>query len=225
MALVANYTDDIDDQSATYGTVGNENYDYDAIGNLIKDQTEEIANIDWNVYGKVASITRTSGSTKKDLAFKYDPSGNRICKIVKDRDASTGTKSEEYWTYTYYNRDAQGNVMAVYNRDVNASSGTLTDEIHLKEHDIYGGNRVGIETKDVNLGGKSYTYSSLTYNGDGSIERPTSGISSIAADAIGLPERLVGDKNYELKNHFRKVKCNQVPLLVIRLTMFFLRIK
>ncbi|OQP52513.1 hypothetical protein [Niastella populi] len=34
------------------------NYVYDAIGNLIKDSTEKITAIKWNVYGKITEITR-----------------------------------------------------------------------------------------------------------------------------------------------------------------------
>lgn len=94
--------------------------------------------------------------------------------------------------------------MAIYNRDVNdLGGGTLTDEVVLKEHDIYGSLRLGSETKDVSLGGKSYTYSSLTYT-NGEIDRPVSP-STISADAIGDPTRLVGDKQYELKNHLGNV--------------------
>ena len=43
------FTQDIDRQLPN-------NYTYDAIGNLIKDNAEEIQNITWNVYGKMTSI-------------------------------------------------------------------------------------------------------------------------------------------------------------------------
>ncbi len=101
-----NYADDIDDQSSG-------NYDYDAIGNLIKDNQEEIAEIKWTVYGKISEIIRGSTSTKPDLAFEYGPDGNRVIKIVKP-------KSDNHpWVYTYYVRDASGNVMATYSRESN----------------------------------------------------------------------------------------------------------
>jgi hypothetical protein len=98
-----NYAEDIDDQSTG-------NYDYDAIGNLIHDNAEEIEEIKWTVYGKISDIIRTSGSTKPSLAFEYGPDGNRVIKIVKPKDDNLP------WVYTYYVRDASGNVMATYNR-------------------------------------------------------------------------------------------------------------
>lgn len=204
VALSSNYADDIDDQSASYGTYGSENYEYDPIGNLIKDQTEEIDNITWNVYGKVTGVFRTTASNKDDIEFKYDPSGQRICKIVKPR-ASSAQKTEQYWTYTYYTRDVSGNVMATYNRavTVEAMTTSIIDKMYVKEHDIYGSSRIGIETKNVNLGGKDYTYSSLTYT-DGVIDRPVSP-GTIAADEINDSTRIVGDKQYELSNHLGNV--------------------
>ncbi len=60
----ANYSDDIDNQASG-------NYSYDQIGNLTGDMSEEIQTIDWTVYGKVKSITRTSGSTRANLEFSY----------------------------------------------------------------------------------------------------------------------------------------------------------
>jgi len=43
--ISTNYSDDIDDQELN-------NYSYDEIGNLIKDNAEQIATIEWTVYGK-----------------------------------------------------------------------------------------------------------------------------------------------------------------------------
>lgn len=97
----ANYPTDIDNQA-------NNNYAYDDVGNLTKDEAEEIANIEWNVYGKITRIIRTANSTKPDLAFEYSPEGHRVAKIVKPK----GT--DAYWNYTYYVHDAQGNTLATY---------------------------------------------------------------------------------------------------------------
>lgn len=70
-----NYQTDIDDQAATYG-FGNENYAYDEVGNLIKDQSERIANIEWTVYGKVKKVQRnplgTNESGQVSMDFGYD---------------------------------------------------------------------------------------------------------------------------------------------------------
>ena len=75
----SNYTDDIDDQgtfnntSSTINTINN--YGYDELGNLIRDNTEQIANIDWTVQGKIKKITRTGGSPKPMLV----PIKNCVC--------------------------------------------------------------------------------------------------------------------------------------------------
>jgi RHS repeat-associated protein len=114
---------DIDDQDAG-------NYTYDKIGNLISDAGEEIATIEWTVYGKIKSITRTSGSEKPDLSFEYSPDGHRVAKHVTDKFGNT--------TSTWYVRDASGNIMATYKRDWDVlldTSGLNEDSIyvHLKE--------------------------------------------------------------------------------------------
>ena len=100
----AAYLDDIDDQNGV-------NYTYDKIGNLISDVSEEIGEIKWNVYGKISRIIRVLGSTKPDLEFHYSPDGHRTVKIVIPKNESESNQ------YTYYVRDAQGNVMATYSRN------------------------------------------------------------------------------------------------------------
>ncbi len=118
---------DIDDQGIfTPSASGNPpvgNYEYDEIGNLIKDKAEEIAEIKWNVYGKIASIKRTVTGAKPNLRFEYDASGNRVAKLIYiNNNLSDPFGSLE--KATYYMRDAQGNVMATYdetfiNNDIN----------------------------------------------------------------------------------------------------------
>lgn len=100
-----NYPDDIDNQNDT------NNYKYDAIGNLTRDIAEEIDTIFWNVYGKISRIKRTPTSTKPDIEFQYTPDGHRALKIVIPKVANL------YRTYTYYSRDAQGNILATYTRN------------------------------------------------------------------------------------------------------------
>lgn len=81
-----NYADDIDDQGAfnnnstTINTANN--YGYDELGNLNRDDAEQIANIEWTVQGKIKKITRTGGSTKPMLEFGYDATGQRLWKKV-----------------------------------------------------------------------------------------------------------------------------------------------
>ena len=129
-------TDDINDQgtfNSTANTINDvNNYKYDEIGNLICDSTEEISQIEWTVYGKIKSITRPTSSSKDNLRFDYDASGNRIAKHVYD--------ATNNWKYTtYYVRDAQGNVMSVYDQRL---PGTMS--FKLIEQDIYGSSRIGL---------------------------------------------------------------------------------
>nr|WP_255722986.1 RHS repeat-associated core domain-containing protein [Flavihumibacter fluminis] len=119
------------------------NYVYDAIGNLIQDVKDTITNITWNVYGKIESITQNA----KVIRYTYDASGNRI---IKATTADT----------TYYVRDASGNVLSVYRKP--AAGQINQEEVHL-----YGSNRLGIVTRHLvpdssfalaNSFGKIYSY-------------------------------------------------------------------
>ncbi|MHA4812524.1 hypothetical protein ACX0G9_30810 [Flavitalea flava] len=114
----ANYTEDIDNQSAA------ENYKYDKIGNLVFDDASDITNIEWTVYGKIAAITKRTGS---NLSYTYDAGGNRITKTVGN-------------VTTVYVRDAQGNVMSVYQQT--GSAAFQQTETHL-----YGSSRLGVSIR------------------------------------------------------------------------------
>lgn len=125
---------DIDDQNPT-------NYEYDEIGNLIKDEAEEIANIIWRADGKMYQVIRTSGSQKPNLEFMYDEGGTRIAKIVKPVGSST-------WNYTHYVRDVSGNTIATYEQEKAASAAV---DLTLKEHTLYGSKRLGILKQNINV--------------------------------------------------------------------------
>lgn len=57
------YTEDVDDQgNFIQKNEDTHNYTYDKIGNLVADKSEEIAEITWNVQGKVQRIKRIPGS-------------------------------------------------------------------------------------------------------------------------------------------------------------------
>jgi len=92
-------------------------YEYDAIGNLVKDNNENLS-IAWTPSGKVRSVVKPDTT----VYFRYDAMGNRIAKIV-----STASKSDT----TAYVRDASGNVMTVYDNRTAA------------EAPIYGSSRIG----------------------------------------------------------------------------------
>jgi RHS repeat-associated protein len=69
----------------------------------------------------------------------------RVAKYVKPT-SSTAQKR------TYYIRDAQGNVMAVYTAKVTNNSGTITwDTFYLSEQHLYGSNRLGLAQTNVKL--------------------------------------------------------------------------
>lgn len=108
------YNGDIDHQADL------QNYKYDSIGNLISDVAEGITNISWTVYGKIATISKSSGN----ISYTYDAAGNRITKTA-------GGKT------TLYVRDASGNVMSVY--EVPAVNNIEQKELHL-----YGSSRLGM---------------------------------------------------------------------------------
>lgn len=129
---------DIEDQGA-------DNYQYDELGDLIKDNQEEIANIEWTLAGKIKKITRTSTSTKPDLEFAYDAMGHRVEKIVKG-------KSGDIMVTAYIN-DAQGNVLATYEQSQSAPA------LSLKENYIYGSKRLGLsryQTANSYMSGKGF---------------------------------------------------------------------
>ncbi len=153
---------DIDDQPA-------ENYTYDAIGNLVADQTQNLKRINWTVYGKMASISK-GGS--QGLGYAYDPGGNRITK--------TSTVADGTSTTTHYVRDAQGNVLAVYQYKANAG-GTLTEGDWAEQH-LYGSSRLGMLLPHVVIP-SSQKLTSDAYNGT----------NDHTEDA--------GNRLYELTNH------------------------
>ena len=120
------------------------NYAYDEVGNLIKDKAEEVAEIKWTVTGKVSEVIRLEDSDKPDLRFAYDGLGHRISKTVYHKHAALGDKVQT----TYYVRDLQGNVLAVYeHKHAEGESGTFT----LAEQHLYGASRIGMTKPNLAL--------------------------------------------------------------------------
>jgi hypothetical protein len=74
----------------------------------------------------VQSVTKRDGSQRID--YQYDSQGNRTAKTVQSPSQPTKT--------TYYVRDAQGNVLSVYE---STAGTTLQKELYL-----YGSSRLGI---------------------------------------------------------------------------------
>ncbi|MBU3661330.1 MAG: hypothetical protein FGM14_15785, partial [Flavobacteriales bacterium] len=134
-------TDDIESQSAN-------NYSYDELGQLIGDQQEQIANIEWRSGDKkIKTLTRTSNAgNKSDMEFVYNPMGQRVLKIEKTR-LNNVLESQDKWKYTYYTYDANGQVMANYSVKISSTvnRATLTDQ------PIYGASRIGTINTDTRL--------------------------------------------------------------------------
>ncbi|WP_118953575.1 hypothetical protein, partial [Taibaiella helva] len=85
-------------------------YLYDATGNTIKDQVSGQDTILWNHYNKVTQTRRDS--LGNNLDFAYDGAGNRYLKsVVRSSGDTTFERSD------YYVRDAQGNILAVYDAE------------------------------------------------------------------------------------------------------------
>ncbi|MEO6883115.1 MAG: hypothetical protein ABI199_03720 [Bacteroidia bacterium] len=100
------------------------------------------------VYGKIKEVVRTASSALPDLAFNYDPSGNRISKVVKPHGSSKengGTDEPLRWTYTYYVRDAQGNELVVYQQKLDTVGTNISLSYKETERNIYGSSRLGTE--------------------------------------------------------------------------------
>ena len=164
----ANYANDIDDQLPG-------NYGYDAIGNLTRDDAEEINAITWSVYGKVKSVGRTNGSSRPSMNFHYDASGQRVMKEVIY--GVIGSHIDSTVKY-FYVRDALGNVMATY-RHSNRTPG-----LYLEEQSLYGSGRLGTRNQSFRV--------DISYSAPANMFK---GISYVTR----------GYKTYELSNHLGNV--------------------
>ncbi len=132
------------------------NYNYDGIGQLIKDRVEGIDLITWTVSGKVEEIIRAPDYSVEvdgemvyppNLIFRYDQFGNRIQKVVKPRNQN-GELNPDKWEFTYYVRDAQGNPLSIYNGKLEGSGPFYTLRLDQREINLYAINRLGTMTTD-----------------------------------------------------------------------------
>jgi RHS repeat-associated protein len=152
------------------------NYGYDAIGNLVRDDAEHITGIKWNVYGKIQEITKNVSGAITTIKYTYDASGNRISQTV--------ISPSDDPMYTWYVRDAQGNIMSTYKAKGNYS--TLDSLILMQsEKFLYGSSRLGLVTVDD---------ADIDNNGPGSMQY-----------YYGTKGYDRGYKQYELTNHLGNV--------------------
>ncbi|MBI1227717.1 MAG: hypothetical protein GC192_20960 [Bacteroidetes bacterium] len=148
---------------------GTSSYQYDAIGNIIAVPEEQVDNILWTVYGKVQGVyyPSTVVTQERNISYRYDPSGNRGLKVK-------GNSGREI--VTWYVRDATGNVMSVYEKNVNASLPLVQKEVPL-----YGSARLGMRK---------------FFEGERDMENPPH---------LSDYYRLRGRRAYELSNHLGNV--------------------
>lgn len=177
-----------------------DNYQYDASGQLISDNQEGIEEIVWTVTGKVKEIKFTQASGKSDLKFVYDPMDMRVMKIEYVDGARRDIK------YTYYSCDAQGNVLATYERKINAPTDPnatydYDDVFMLQEHMVYGSSRLGMDNRNDII-----TTAKITHLGNRDIEIAEDfSWANITNQSLSQSHRIVGRKYYELSNHLGNV--------------------
>lgn len=161
-------------------------YLYTQIGELEVDVTEGIQRIDWRLSdSKVRRVDRTGDH--EQLEFEYDAFGNRVLKLTKPTVGGVPTTDQTQWTYTYYFRDAQGNVMAVYDLKWNTA---LSADYTLKENHMYGNKRCGIDKRDQLL-------TTATFGSKGGV--------TLINHVQDASHREMGNKFYELTNHLGNV--------------------
>jgi RHS repeat-associated protein len=102
------------------------NYQYDGIGNITKDIQSGITNIAWTVYNKPDTIYKSAGN----ITYNYNTANQRISKTYNG-------------LTTWYVRDAQGNVLSVYD---NADT-----TVNWREQHLYGSSRIGMWKPNMNL--------------------------------------------------------------------------
>ena len=199
-----NYVDDVDNQNSN-------NYNYDEIGNLIKDEAEEIENIEWNLYGKIKKITRKSNSSKADLEFTYNSGGQRLSKTVKPR-VNGVISNQKDWKTTWYVRDAGGNPLAtyieMYAETQNNGNNYLEDKLTLLDFNITGAGRLGIANANLNIKTikTQFLNNQITYTSQGSANLVnSSSIGYTASVNSNKTQFYLGNKNYELSNHLGNV--------------------
>lgn len=95
-------------------TVVPQRFIYDEIGNLVKDEMNNLDTIGWNLYGKVSNIKYMNGANQD---FIYDPAGQRIAKSLSSYNSTNDTLTV---LSDIYVRDASGNILAIY-KDIKKS--------------------------------------------------------------------------------------------------------
>lgn len=180
-AVSASLTDDLDDQAAG-------NYEYNSIGQLVKNQQDNIEYI-YNAAGLVTAIKKNDNAY---LNLYYNDRGQRVRKEVSFDNGGT-------WYETYYVRDASGSVMAIYE----SSYGNLNSNAVATEYPIYGASRLGVFYRPA--GTTSYQLTDHLGNVRAVINQSSSltNYSDYYPGGMAMPNRnIVGDYRYGYQGEF-----------------------
>jgi RHS repeat-associated protein len=198
-------------------------YSYDQIGQLIEDDAEFISHIEWNTQNKIKRVVRAhpdliadpSGNVyRSDLEFVYDPLGNRVAKIEKPRDGDGDVKSQLFWIYTLYARDATGNTLATYSRSFETPQGDYPiDHLSVQAHEIYGSKRLGTSRLGLHMQREFEinTMTTASYHAGDQYYLTEDIFDDVTyfTNQVPLPSNqfthVLGRKQYELSNHLGNV--------------------
>ncbi|AFC23399.1 RHS repeat domain-containing protein [Saprospira grandis] len=161
---------------------------------MVRDSSEQIEEIVWNVEGKVQEVHFEAGKPGPSiLQYEYDPMGNRLAKKKLYVDGPVDIRSEGQ----YYVRDPQGNVLAVYQfNEADIAVVGDRDSLYLEELHLYGSACLGILKKALAL---RYRDESGTANWS---------IRTLAKTALAqssYQQLELGRRRYELSNHLGNV--------------------
>ncbi len=177
------YDKDLEDQLTQLGVStfdesnpDSHNYVYDEIGQLIEDKTEGLE-ISWRVDGKVKEIDKVIGSEHKVIKFSYDGLGNRIGKEVIDQPNTDFEESNK----TIYSRDAQGNVLGIFEKignNVDVDNIIVIDsDVVLESDTILSDEGTIVALNTITVAGETFVYT---------IEDPNGALELVAGNSITL---------------------------------------
>ncbi|MCH2200118.1 MAG: hypothetical protein MK081_15185 [Flavobacteriales bacterium] len=213
------WTTDLDALTESDYQQQGDNYEYDEIGQIVKDANDGIGWIIWNAQNKVERVIRpdlVDGAYLEDLEFIYDQGGNRIAKIRKPRDSNGNMLDQTQWIWDYYARDPMGTELAIYSLSMMDSgiAGQYDISFKLKGEHINGSSRLGVlsDGKEVvgTLSNVALSTKTIHYDGGTSslIDHiVSSGIyqMQVASSSNVSFSNYSGNRQFELSNHLGNV--------------------
>jgi RHS repeat-associated protein len=197
-------TDNSNDLNLNDIKKGDHTYAYDELGQLTKDDQENIENITWTVDGKILSIQRKQvANTGPDVEFQYNAKRQRVAKIVKPRDATTGQlKDQDQWTITHYVLDYSGNATGIYEHQYSKLSNQYKEQLLLTERSLYDAGRLGIKKENLEVSSRIFS-ATLDPVYHTFVESNTLAPTVITLTNEESKQRLLGHKLYELGDHLK----------------------